>query len=104
MTSVVVVEVGCGPGRVVVDFGRGPGPGAPGVSTCPANAETASVRLRVMAALTRRKVFTFGGLLREMQDFFINLDEREFSCKSAGDLVRFAGVLFSLRYKWKRLS
>ena len=96
MTSVVVVEVGCGPGRVVVDFGRGRGSGAPGVSTCPANAEKASVKLRIIAALTRRKVFTLGGLLREMKDFFINVDEREFSCKSASDLVRFTGGSFFL--------
>ena len=33
---------------------------APGVSICPADIETASVRLRMVTALIRRKVFTLG--------------------------------------------
>ena len=81
--------------------GRGRGAGAPGVSRCPPNAQTASARLRAVAALIRRKVFTFRWPPRKIKKFFINLDEREFSCKSARHIVRFAGVLFSLRLRVK---
>ena len=85
---------------VVVDddsSGRGRGAGAPGVSRCPPNAQTASARLRAVAALIRHRVFTFRWPPTKIKNFFINLDEREFSCKSASDLVRFAGGSFSLR-------
>ena len=37
--------------------GAGGGAGAPGVSMCPAKTEPASVRLRIIAALSRRRVF-----------------------------------------------
>ena len=89
---------------VVVDddsSGRGRGPGAPGVSSCPPNVQTASTRLRAVAALIRRRVFTFRWPPKEIKKFFINLDEREFSCKSARDLVRFAGGSFFLAFKVK---
>jgi hypothetical protein len=43
---------------VVVLVAFGGGAGAPGVSTCPASTVTASVRLRSVAALIKRKVFT----------------------------------------------
>lgn len=42
---------------LVLDIGLGAGAGAPVVSICPANAGTASVRLRIVTALIRRKVF-----------------------------------------------
>jgi hypothetical protein len=42
----------------VVSLAGGGGAGAPGVSTCPASTLTASVRLRMVTALIRRKVFT----------------------------------------------
>ena len=64
-----------------VELVAGAGAGAPVVSMCPASAETASVRLRIVAANVRRKVFTSGCLL-EMKKFFINLDECTFSCKT----------------------
>ena len=44
---------------VVEVVGGGVGAGAPVVSVCPAITETASVRLRTVAALIWRKVFTF---------------------------------------------
>jgi len=84
VTSVVEVDI-----EVDVDGGSG----APGVSMCPPNTEIASVRLRVVAAVIRRKVFTWF-LLREMKKFFINLDERDSSCKSARDFVRFGRNFF----------
>ena len=79
---------------VVVELVAGVGAAAPVVSMCPANAETASVRLRIVAAHIRRKVFTLGCLLREMKKFFIKLVECNFSCKSWVDCVRFAGSSF----------
>lgn|SRR5215213_878070 len=78
---------------VVPDFGAGAG--APGVSMCPANTEMASARLRIVAALIWRRVFTLVPP-REMKKFFINLDEPNFSCKSGGDFVRFARSSFPL--------
>jgi hypothetical protein len=51
---------------LVLDVGLGAGAGAPVVSICPANAGTASVRLRIVTALIRRKVFILL-LLRELQ-------------------------------------
>ena len=53
---------------VVELVGGGAGAGAPGVSVCPAITETASVRLRTVAALIWRKVFTFEPP-RELQKF-----------------------------------
>ena len=90
--------------KVVIDddsSGGRPGAGAPVVSICPASALTASVRLRAVTALIRRKVFTFRWPPREIKKFFINLDEHEFSCKIASDLVRFAGGSFFLAFKVK---
>lgn len=45
---------------VVVLPGGGAGAGAPGTSTCPANTQIESVRLRSVAALIRRKVVNLG--------------------------------------------
>jgi hypothetical protein len=67
---------------------------APGVSICPANTGRTSVRLRIVMALSWRKVFIFWVPPREMKKFFINLVECDFSCKSLRDCVRFAGSLF----------
>lgn len=67
---------------VDVDVGVGAGAGPAGVSMCPANTETAGVILRNVAALSRRKVFTSGASYRE---FFTNLVEHNFSCKSLRD-------------------
>jgi hypothetical protein len=87
MSSVVVVVVEVDVDvEVVVVFGAG----APGVSICPAKTETAKIRLSIAVALIRRKVFTFRCLPREMKKFFINVDQCEFSCKSAAYCVRFA--------------
>lgn len=53
-TIVVVVDV-----VLVLVGGAGAGVGAPVVSMCPARAETASVRLRIVATQIRRKGFIF---------------------------------------------
>ena len=50
--DVVVVEV--------TDVVEPEGGFAPGVSMCPAKTDTESARLRIVAALIRRKVFTLG--------------------------------------------
>ena len=73
---VVVVELAVGGG---VGGGR-----ALGVSMCPANTDIARERLRIVAALVRRKVFIFWCLL-EMKKSFIKLDQHKFSCKSTGE-------------------
>jgi len=74
---------------------------APGVSICPANTGRTSVRLRIVMALSWRKVFIFWVPPREMKKFFINLVECNFSCKSLRDCVRFAGSFFSLHQREK---
>ena len=45
---------------MLVGAGVGAGAGAPGLSTCPASTDTASIRLRIVTALSWRKVFTLG--------------------------------------------
>jgi hypothetical protein len=55
VSDVVVVVVVV----VVALAGDGVGAATPGVSTCPASPEIDSVRPRIVAALIRRKVFTF---------------------------------------------
>jgi hypothetical protein len=59
----VVVDV-----VLVLGGGAGSGAGAPVVSMCPARAETASVRLRIIAPHVWRKGFIFVAP-RELQNF-----------------------------------
>lgn len=59
VNGAVCVDVGVDVVEVAVGVGVGVGT-APGVSMCPANTDTASVRLRMVAALIRRNVFTLG--------------------------------------------
>lgn len=47
-------------GVVLPVAGVGAGAGAPGVSMCPASTVKVSVRVRIVAAVSRRKVFTAG--------------------------------------------
>lgn len=68
---------------VVELVGVGAGAGAPGLSTCPASTEIASVRLRIVAALIWRKVFTLLCLLENCKDFAISkLDQHDHSGKT----------------------
>ena len=89
VVTLVVVDVFVSPG------GGGGGGTYPGEWICPANAETASTKLRVVAAHVWRNVF-IGSLLVSMQKFCmrckfcIKLVEYNFSCKSVKDCVRFA--------------
>jgi hypothetical protein len=77
----------------VVELG-GTGAGAPGLSTCPASTEIASVRLRIVTALICRKVFTFVCLLESCKNFAISNEASMIGlaipCKGRKDYVRFA--------------
>lgn len=80
--------------------GGGGGSTTPGECIVPANAETVTIKLRATVALIRRNLFTVvpPKVIRSfciafqtaMQNFLINLDHSNFSCKSVRECVRFA--------------
>jgi hypothetical protein len=53
----------------------GGGVTTPGQSICPANIETANVRLSMVAAHIWRRVFTVNASWQEMQNFCITLEQ-----------------------------
>jgi hypothetical protein len=78
---------------VVLALGGG-GAGAPVVSICPANTETASVRLRTAATHVWRKVFIFVAPKRVCKIFAsanqTSMIGLRVPCKARTDYVRFA--------------
>jgi len=79
---------------LALGVGLGAGAGAPVVSICPASTETASARLRVMAAHVWRKVFIFFAPERVCKNFAsangASMIGLTVPCKARTDYVRFA--------------
>ena len=85
------------------------GAGAPGLSTCPAGTETASVRLRIVTAHICRKDFTLCASLESCKNFAISIEASmgglAIPCKGWKDYVRFAlgFALFSFHQSKKQI-